>query len=100
MQQQRCLSCCSYFFGLITSTKRIDLLYHSGMLRKSNVSLISGMVIGLFRLNLLLAVSKFLDGNETALVSRWIGMAFLCAMVVAMFKIDPSRIKAETEEKT
>ena len=58
------------------------------------------MVIGFVSIELIIGLLvNSLDGNETALIYlHWIGMAFLCAMVVAMFKIDPIRIKAETEE--
>ena len=88
--------------GLVTpGPNALTCFAHSGIFgKKSNVSLISGMVIGFVSIELIIGLLvNSLDGNETALIYlHWIGMAFLGAMVVAMFKIDPSRIKAETEE--
>ena len=64
---------------------------HSGMFgRKSNVSLITGMAIGLFIMEFTVGLAiDSLSENETALVAlHWIGMLFLLAMAVALFKFD------------
>ena len=58
------------------------------------------MAIGFVSIELIIGfLVNSLEGNETALTAlHWIGMAFLGAMVVAMFRIDPSKIEAETSE--
>ena len=68
---------------------------HSGMFgRKSNVSLITGMAIGLFIMEFTVGLAiDSLSENETALVAlHWIGMLFLLAMAVALFKFDISSL--------
>ena len=68
---------------------------HSGLLgRKSNISLITGMAIGLFIMEFTVGLAiDSLSENETALVAlHWIGMLFLLAMAVALFKFDISSL--------
>ena len=64
---------------------------HSGLFgRKSNISLITGIAIGLFIMEFSVGLAiDSLSENETAPVAlHWIGMLFLLAMVVALFKFD------------
>ena len=64
---------------------------HSGLFgRKSNISLITGMAIGLIVIELTVGLAiDSLSENETALVTlHWIGMLFLLAMAVALFRFD------------
>ena len=58
------------------------------------------MAIGFVSIELIIGfLVNSLDGNEAALTAlHWIGMVFLGAMVIAMFRIDPSKIEAETSE--
>lgn len=64
---------------------------HSGMFgKKSNVSLITGMAIGLFIIEVAVGlIVDSLNENTTALVTlHWIGMLFLGAMAAGMFRFD------------
>ena len=66
---------------------------HSGMFgKKSNVPLIAGMATGLIIIELAIGfVVDSLDGNTIALrILHWIGMLFLAAMAVGMFRFDPT----------
>ena len=68
---------------------------HSGMFgKKSNVPLIAGMATGLIIIELAIGfVVDSLDGNTIALrILHWIGMHFLAAMAVGMFRFDPTSI--------
>ena len=88
--------------GLLTpGPNALTSFAHSGLFgKKANISLITGMAIGFVSIELIIGfLVNSLDGNETALTTlHWIGMVFLGAMVVAMFRIAPSKIKAETSE--
>ena len=74
---------------------------HSGLFgKKSNIPLITGMAIGLFIMGLAVGLAvDSLGGNKTALiVLHWIGMIFLGAMAIAMFRFDITSINvSETE---
>lgn len=64
---------------------------HSGMFgKKSNVSLITGMAIGLLIIEVAVGlIVDSLNENTTALVIlHWIGMLFLGAMAAGMFRFD------------
>ena len=68
---------------------------HGGLFgRKSNIPLIAGMVIGLFIMQMAVGLAiDSLSENETALVAlHWIGMLFLLAMVVTIFRFDISSL--------
>tara|TARA_Y100000739_G_scaffold10674_1_gene9144 strand:+ start:659 stop:1273 length:615 start_codon:yes stop_codon:yes gene_type:complete len=88
--------------GLLTpGPNALTSFAHSGMFgKKANITLITGMAIGFVSIELIIGfLVNSLDGNEIALTAlHWIGMVFLGAMVVAMFRIDPSKIEAETSE--
>ena len=88
--------------GLLTpGPNALTSFAHSGLFgKKANVPLITGMVIGFVSIELIIGfLVNSLDGNEAALTAlHWIGMVFLGAMVIAMFRIDPSKIEAETSE--
>ena len=88
--------------GLLTpGPNALTSFAHSGLFgKKANITLITGMAIGFVSIELIIGfLVNSLDGNETALTAlHWIGMVFLGAMVVAMFRIDPSKIEAETSE--
>ncbi|MFL2981796.1 MAG: LysE family translocator [Candidatus Poseidoniaceae archaeon] len=88
--------------GLLTpGPNALTSFAHSGLFgKKANISLITGMAIGFVSIELIIGfLVNSLDGNETALTTlHWIGMVFLGAMVFAMFRIDPSKIEAETSE--
>lgn len=88
--------------GLLTpGPNALTSFAHSGLFgKKANISLITGMAIGFVSIELIIGfLVNSLDGNETALTAlHWIGMVFLGAMVLAMFRIDPSKIEAETNE--
>lgn len=88
--------------GLLTpGPNALTSFAHSGLFgKKANITLITGMVIGFVSIELIIGfLVNSLDGNETALTTlHWIGMVFLGAMVLAMFRIDPSKIEAETSE--
>lgn len=69
---------------------------HSGMFgKKSNVPLIAGMAIGLFIIEMTVGlVIDSLDKNTIALIAlHWIGMLFLAAMAIGMFRFDPTSIE-------
>ena len=88
--------------GLLTpGPNALTSFAHSGLFgKKANTSLITGMAIGFVSIELIIGfLVNSLGGNETALTAlHWIGMVFLGAMVLAMFRIDPSKIEAETSE--
>ena len=88
--------------GLLTpGPNALTSFAHSGLFgKKANITLITGMAIGFVSIELIIGfLVNSLDGNETALTTlHWIGMVFLGAMVVAMFRIDPSKIEVETSE--
>ena len=88
--------------GLLTpGPNALTSFAHSGLFgKKANISLITGMAIGFVSIELIIGfLVNSLDGNEAALTAlHWIGMVFLGAMVIAMFRIDPSKIEAETSE--
>ena len=68
---------------------------HSGLFgKKSNISLITGMAIGLFIMELTVGlIIDSLTANDVALVIlHWIGMLFLLAMAIAIFKFDVRKI--------
>lgn len=69
---------------------------HSGMFgKKSNVSLITGMAIGLLLVELTvgLIVDSLSENSAAKEILHWIGMAFLAAMAIAMFRFDPNKIE-------
>ena len=73
----------------------LTVFAHSGLFgRKSNISLITGMAIGIFIMEFTVGLAiDSLSENETALVAlHWIGMLFLLAMAVALFKFDISSL--------
>ena len=73
----------------------LTVFAHSGLFgRKSNISLITGMAIGIFIMEFTVGMAiDSLSENETALVAlHWIGMLFLLAMAVALFKFDISSL--------
>tara|TARA_B100000530_G_C15898199_1_gene464306 strand:+ start:376 stop:984 length:609 start_codon:yes stop_codon:yes gene_type:complete len=69
----------------------LTVFAHSGLFgRKSNISLITGIAIGIFIMEFTVGLAiDSLSENETALIAlHWIGMLFLLAMAVALFKFD------------
>ena len=88
--------------GLLTpGPNALTSFAHSGLFgKKANIPLITGMAIGFVSIELIIGfLVNSLDGNETALTAlHWIGMVFLAAMVIAMFKIDPTKIEVETSQ--
>ena len=82
--------------GLITpGPNALTCFAHSGMFGpKANVKLIAGMVIGFVTVELTvgLLVDAVSDSATAMTVLHWIGMAFLGAMVVAMFRFDPASV--------
>jgi len=83
--------------GLITpGPNALTCFAHSGMFGpKANVKLITGMVIGfvVIELSVGLLVDAVSDSATAMTVLHWIGMVFLGAMVVAMFRFDPASVK-------
>ena len=82
--------------GLITpGPNALTCFAHSGMFGpKANVKLIAGMVIGFVTVELTvgLLVDAVSDSAPAMTVLHWVGMAFLGAMVVAMFRFDPASV--------
>ncbi|MEC7508577.1 MAG: hypothetical protein VX965_06000, partial [Candidatus Thermoplasmatota archaeon] len=82
--------------GLITpGPNALTCFAHSGMFGpKANVKLIAGMVIGFVTVELTvgLLVDAVSDSATAMTVLHWVGMAFLGAMVVAMFRFDPASV--------
>ena len=85
--------------GLITpGPNALTCFAHSGMFGpKANVKLIAGMVIGFVTVELTvgLLVDAVSDSATAMTVLHWIGMAFLGAMVIAMFRFDPASVRVE-----
>ena len=85
--------------GLLTpGPNALTCFAHSGMFGpKANVKLIAGMVIGFVTVELTvgLLVDAVSDSATAMTVLHWIGMAFLGAMVVAMFRFDPASVEVE-----
>lgn len=88
--------------GLLTpGPNALTSFAHSGLFgKKANIPLITGMAIGFVSIELIIGLLvNSLDGNTSALNGlHWIGMAFLGFMVVAMFRIDPTKIETETSK--
>ena len=82
--------------GLITpGPNALTCFAHSGMFGpKANVKLIAGMVVGFVTVELTvgLLVDAVSDSATAMTVLHWIGMVFLVAMVVAMFRFDPASV--------
>ena len=82
--------------GLITpGPNALTCFAHSGMFGpKANVKLIAGMVIGFVTVELTvgLLVDAVSDSATAMTVLHWVGMAFIGAMVVAMFRFDPASV--------
>ena len=82
--------------GLITpGPNALTCFAHSGMFGpKANVKLIAGMVIGFVTVELTvgLLVDAVSDSATAMKLLHWVGMAFLGAMVVAMFRFDPASV--------
>ena len=73
----------------------LTVFAHSGLFgRKSNISLITGIAIGIFIMEFTVGMAiDSLSENETALVAlHWIGMLFLLAMAVTIFRFDISSL--------
>ena len=85
--------------GLLTpGPNALTCFGHSGLFGpKANVNLIAGMVIGFVTIELSvgLLVEAISDSTTAMTVLHWIGMVFLAAMVVAMFRFDPSSVEVE-----
>ena len=85
--------------GLLTpGPNALTCFGHSGLFGpKANVKLIAGMVIGFVTIELSVGLLVDAVSDSTAAMNalHWIGMAFLGAMVVAMFRFDPASVKVE-----
>ena len=85
--------------GLLTpGPNALTCFGHSGLFGpKANVKLIAGMAIGFVTIELSvgLLVDAVSDSTAAMNVLHWIGMTFLGAMVVAMFRFDPASVKVE-----
>ena len=85
--------------GLLTpGPNALTCFGHSGLFGpKANVKLIAGMVIGFVTIELSvgLLVDAVSDSTAAMNVLHWIGMTFLGAMVVAMFRFDPASVEVE-----
>ena len=85
--------------GLLTpGPNALTCFGHSGLFGpKANIKLIAGMVIGFVTIELSvgLLVDAVSDSTAAMNVLHWIGMVFLGAMVVAMFRFDPASVKVE-----
>lgn len=69
---------------------------HSGLYgRKSNIKLITGMVIGvaIMGVSVGLLIDTLLENDAAMTALHWVGILFLVAMATAMFRIDPLAIK-------
>ena len=65
---------------------------HSGLYgRKSNIKLITGMVIGvvIMGVSVGLLIDTLLENDAAMTALHWVGILFLVAMATAMFRIDP-----------
>ena len=85
--------------GLLTpGPNALTCFGHSGLFgSRANIKLIAGMAIGFVTIELSvgLLVDAVSDSEVAMNVLHWIGMAFLGAMVVAMFRFDPASVKVE-----
>jgi threonine/homoserine/homoserine lactone efflux protein len=85
--------------GLLTpGPNALTCFGHSGLFGpRANIKLIAGMTIGFVTIELSvgLLVDAVSDSTAAMNVLHWIGMAFLGAMVVAMFRFDPASVKVE-----
>ena len=85
--------------GLLTpGPNALTCFGHSGLFGpKANVKLIAGMVIGFVTIELSVGLLVDAVSNSTAAMNvlHWIGMAFLGAMVMAMFRFDPASVEVE-----
>ena len=85
--------------GLLTpGPNALTCFGHSGLFGpKANINLIAGMAIGFVTIELSvgLLVDAVSDSATAMNVLHWIGMVFLAAMVVAMFRFDPASVMVE-----
>ena len=84
--------------GLITpGPNALTCFAHSGLFGpKANVKLIAGMAVGFVTIEVSvgLLVDALSDSATAMTVLHWIGMTFLGAMVVAMFRFDPASVQS------
>jgi len=87
--------------GLVTpGPNALTCFAHSGMFgKKSNIPLITGMVVGFVTIELAVGflVDSLGDNNTALLVLHWIGLSFLATMAIVMYRFDPSTIKVTTD---
>jgi len=85
--------------GLLTpGPNALTCFGHSGLFGpRANIKLIAGMAIGFVTIELSVGLLVDAVSDSTAAMNalHWIGMAFLGAMVVAMFRFDPASVKVE-----
>ena len=85
--------------GLLTpGPNALTCFGHSGLFGpRANIKLIAGMAIGFVTIELSvgLLVDAVSDSTAAMNVLHWIGMTFLGAMVVAMFRFDLASVKVE-----
>ena len=85
--------------GLLTpGPNALTCFGHSGLFGpRANIKLIAGMVIGFVTIELSVGLLVNAVSNSTAAMNvlHWIGMAFLGAMVMAMFRFDPASVEVE-----
>jgi len=86
--------------GLLTpGPNALTCFGHSGLFGpKANINLIAGMVVGIVTIELSvgLLVDAISDSSSAMTTLHWVGMVFLAAMVVAMFRFDPAGIRVDT----
>ena len=82
---------------LIPGPNGLTCFAHSGLFgKRSNITLIAGMAVGFMTVELSvgLLVDSLNESRGALVILHWIGMIFLLLMAIAMFKTNPSKLKA------
>jgi len=90
------------FIGLaIPGPNALTSFVHSGLFgKKSNISLITGMAIGLAIMELIvgLTVESLVNNDNGKIALHWIGLVFLFIMGLAMFRFDLETVNLKTDK--
>ncbi|MFL2974399.1 MAG: hypothetical protein CND89_05785 [Marine Group II euryarchaeote MED-G38] len=89
------------FIGLaIPGPNALTSFVHSGLFgKRSNISLITGMAIGLAIMELIvgLTIESLVNNDNWKIALHWIGLVFLFIMGLAMFRFDLESINLSTD---
>ena len=90
------------FIGLaIPGPNALTSFVHSGLFgKKSNISLITGMAIGLVIMELIVGLTfeSLVNNDNGKIALHWIGLVFLFIMGLAMLRFDLETVNLNTDK--